>query len=604
MFLNAVSKNELQLVQAFLNEGGNVEITDNAGLNALMLAASKNNIEIILELLKFGANVNAQCEKEPRIGLTALMLAARNHKVEAIKILLNYGADKSLKGPILLSGANTATMYAEQEVWQAADYEAVSILKNFGTLNDSFLNAVLQDSLEQIKELLDAGADINARNSKSETALMMAAKSGNLAIIDELLKRNADKNLTSESLQNNLIPRSALSYACLYGHTEAIRRLMQVGISKENQVTALSLCIKDDTPSALKTLIDMGADKNTVILGQITLLSTAIKAGNVNIIKVLIEANVDVHEFNDYAMISAARCHDSSEIIALLINAGANINAEEDFGTALEQAVGANHFNVVRTLLSAGANLISNRNHTALMTAAQHGNIQMLELLFESDGKTVIDVQEEYYSQTALMFAARANKLDAVKLLLQHGANKTLRNIKEQTAEIIASESNYRNVSLLLRNFGAFQDRLQKIRFDKNRLSKEDLDIFELITDPITLEIINDPVSISSGITYDRLSLEDLFKHAGNAAAIECPITKLPIRRSELNNKTHIITKNLINHFVSKQETTTLDESKSDIDAGSVSVSNVTMFVQTPLSNERPGKVAKNNETEASYLHK
>ncbi len=94
---------------------------------------------------------------------------------------------------------------------------------------------------------------------------------------------------------------------------------------------------------------------------------------------------------------------------------------------------------------------------------------------------------------------------------------------------------------------------MEKIRFNAGNLDDKDRAEYELIRDPITLEIINDPVSVSSGITYDRKSLTDYFIGIAHEEA-RCPVTKIIIKKSELDNKSHVITKNMIASFVSKQE--------------------------------------------------
>jgi len=65
--------------------------------------------------------------------------------------------------------------------------------------------------------------------------------------------------------------------------------------------------------------------------------------------------------------------------------------------------------------------------------------------------------------------------------------------------------------------------------------------------DPVTLEIMEDPVVISSGKALDRSTLNRLFQD-GNP---RCPLTRAPIRAEEGNNKTCQFIKDEIESFIS-----------------------------------------------------
>ena len=69
-----------------------MNIPDIFGRTALHQAAAKGDPEIILTLIKFGANVNSQTIS----GETPLMKAIAFYQVEATKILLRFGADPNM----------------------------------------------------------------------------------------------------------------------------------------------------------------------------------------------------------------------------------------------------------------------------------------------------------------------------------------------------------------------------------------------------------------------------------------------------------------------------------------------------------------------------
>ena len=63
--------------------------------------------------------------------------------------------------------------------------------------------------------------------------------------------------------------------------------------------------------------------------------------------------------------------------------------------------------------------------------------------------------------------------------------------------------------------------------------------------------MINDPITVSSGVTYDRAQLSRYF---GNKNQVDCPITKQRIDREELKFKTSVFLNGLIEAFVTEQE--------------------------------------------------
>ncbi len=77
-----------------LDDHADVNATASNGYTALMLAAESGESNIIYNLLKAHAPVDA---REKGFGATALMIAASNGKVDAVRSLLTGGADVNAK---------------------------------------------------------------------------------------------------------------------------------------------------------------------------------------------------------------------------------------------------------------------------------------------------------------------------------------------------------------------------------------------------------------------------------------------------------------------------------------------------------------------------
>ena len=180
--------------------------------------------------------------------------------------------------------------------------------------------------------------------------------------------------------------------------------------------------------------------------------------------------------------------------------------------------------------------------------------------------KLLLDAGAEINAQStdgdsALILASQSEQcFQIVKMLLSRGANKNLVNNAGDTALSIARKKGHHEIASLLETFGTFHYRLREIRFGEAKLDKEGLELYASVRDPITFEIMNDPIALSSGITYDRNSIIKWFESQKSPIThkipeiLPCPVTRLPIRRDELNNKTHVITKNMIEHFVRREE--------------------------------------------------
>lgn len=86
-FLMAVHQNKSNLVKSFIENHIDIETKDYNGNTALILAASKGNVEITKSLLDHNANVNV---REKEFGCTPLILAAKNGHYEIVSLLINH----------------------------------------------------------------------------------------------------------------------------------------------------------------------------------------------------------------------------------------------------------------------------------------------------------------------------------------------------------------------------------------------------------------------------------------------------------------------------------------------------------------------------------
>jgi ankyrin repeat protein len=112
-------------------------------------------------------------------------------------------------------------------------------------------------------------------------------------------------------------------------------------------------------------------------------------------------------------------------MVKWLLAAGANVKATTREGaiTPLFMACTNGNAAIVGAMLMAGAdaNAVNGNGTTALMTAAASGSVDAVKVLLDRGAE--VKAKERIHGQTALMFAAALNRYDVVKLLMARGAD-------------------------------------------------------------------------------------------------------------------------------------------------------------------------------------
>ena len=135
-----------------VRRGMDANTSDRSGTTLLMMAAANGNIQLLEFLLKSGANIL----KQNRYGDTALAIAALQGRDAIVQRLVQAGA------PIKSDG------------WNPLHYAAFS------------------GHVEIAKYLIGKQAPIDATAPNGQTALMLAARNGHLAVIKALVDADAD----------------------------------------------------------------------------------------------------------------------------------------------------------------------------------------------------------------------------------------------------------------------------------------------------------------------------------------------------------------------------------------------------------------------------
>ena len=272
-------------------------------------------------------------------------------------------------------------------------------------------------------------------------ALPLAAGSGDLDILNQLLSISADVNARRTSSS-----KTALQAAASCGHTEVVKRLLE-----ESADVNASAC-HDDGRTAIQAASGMGHLEIVILLlganaeingaahydnGR-TALQAAAEGGHWLVVGRLLREKAEVNaapcDRNGRTALQAAAENNHLEVLERLLQADekAEVNAAAgNYGgrTALQAAAGGGHVRIVERLLEEKAEVNAGASHhgggrTALQAAAGNGHLEVVQILLHAEEKADVNaVGEPNDGRTAIQAAAEGGHIAVVEALLQQGAN-------------------------------------------------------------------------------------------------------------------------------------------------------------------------------------
>ena len=256
-----------------------------------------------------------------------------------------------------------------------------NLMRFHKTRNQELIKAARFGAIERTKNLIKAGADVNAKDNMGWTALHWAAENGHTEIVNLLLVNKAPIDANYDGV-------TALHWAVENGHTEIVNLLLVNRAkvdAKYDGVTALHIAAMNGRTKIVEALIEAGADVNEKIRDEVTALHWAAEDGNTEIVNLLLANGAKIHANCDGVTALHFAVEDgNTEIVEALVKAGADVNEKtRDEVTALHWAVSKGHLEIVEALVKAKANVNAKDSNgmTALHWATDNGNTEIVKLL-------------------------------------------------------------------------------------------------------------------------------------------------------------------------------------------------------------------------------
>lgn len=185
---------------------------------------------------------------------------------------------------------------------------------------DDILNAAEKDDSGQVIDLLKRGMDVNTTDSTGNTLLIIAARNGNLELLDFLLRNRAN------ILKKNKYGDSALMAAAFRGHAAVVERLLDAKAATAGDGwTALHYAAYAGYEEIIRLLVKHGAALDAVAPNGQTALMLAASNGKLDAVKLLIDADadMDLKDPKGASALTLARAADHSAIVEYLRSVGA-----------------------------------------------------------------------------------------------------------------------------------------------------------------------------------------------------------------------------------------------------------------------------------------
>jgi len=370
------------MVGKLLQAGANANLAPPNGETPLMTCARAGGVDAIKALLARGANVNA---KENVEGQSALMWAVAEGHSDVVRVLIEHGADVRARsrtfGQLIVRDENGARLVCPPPPGVNAPCVNAETVEKGGST--ALLFAARSGDIESAKLLVAAGANVNDEAPDGNSALVVAAYSGNGKLAEFFLDKDANPSADKGGY-------SALHAALLRGDNDLVKSLLAHGANPNTRMTKgtphmrssqqfalpeslvgatpFFLAAKYAEPEMMRALAAAGADPLVPAQDGTTPLMAAAGVGY---------RGGETRRNREYHRVPLPDDDRTLEAVKVALSLGVDVNAANQAGnTALHGAASKAYTDVIKLLVEKGAKLDvrNKRGETPLTLASAEPN--------------------------------------------------------------------------------------------------------------------------------------------------------------------------------------------------------------------------------------
>lgn len=466
--VQAAADGDLQTLQRLRREHPDLDlnVADDRGRTALAAAIDHGRLSMVEQLVPSGARIDVRVG-----GLSAIHRAAVSGNLAMVQTLLAFGADinqgsEGRETPLMLA-IQTGNLAIARFLLQQ---EGIQVNASSHVGETALLKAVKAGSPELARELVNAGAQVDLREGRSDSAFVRAFRLKDKAMMEALLDLGADIHQAVSPYNGN----SVLMEAVIGRHLNKVQWLIAHGadLHRENANgwTALRLAVIDRKgEEMLRLLLEHGVEPEGAALA----LDCAVRHG-AKLLPVLLE-HIDFRglaEDHQRLVLNSVVRRREGEAYELLLRHGADpevflrhLNAldpqaEEAQAVrldALHMAAWCGDVRILELLSHQGFDLLtplSTLGENALHGAVERGHLPMVDFLLGGD-RAAEWLNARNHLGLACLHFMRPGQLEMARLLLQHGAHVNQGGTYNLTPLIWSIKRNDEPLAELLLDHGA-----------------------------------------------------------------------------------------------------------------------------------------------------
>ncbi len=445
--------------------------SENGHLTPLCRAAGAGWLRVAKFLLDGSAAIDRRS-----VNSTPLHYAVNAGHRAMTDFLLERGADVNARDgggrtPLHIAAENGFQAVAEVLVAHKADINPIT------SKGETPLHlAARRGHAELVKYLISIGTKLDAKDESGQTALLWAADRGHSESVTAMLAAKANPNLEDNK------GRTPLSYAAEAGHLDSVKALLAAKGDPNGGSLSLPLhaAIHRKSPAIVEALLRADANPNTVAAiswafssgappfvqsygfgwqyANLTPLFIAIaEANSPESVELLLQFKADPNGLNPEGWPLIFSAVDKSEILKLLLEAGAKPNAEIKSSPGWTPIYTAKSAESTKLLLAHGANAeVRVEDKTPLLRAVDDRNKGKIEALLQ--GGAEVNARDNF-DHTPLHLAVLYGNSEIISLLLAHKADVNARDKNGQTPlDYVKANTQKANIAELLRRHGGLSD--------------------------------------------------------------------------------------------------------------------------------------------------